>query len=130
MTRASVLRERFYYSQKAFRTGIWRVPVDGGEEVEVLAGPIFFGTWDLASGGIYYATGAPLSDDFRSETTSGFDGDGQLITYSAAFTPKGNADRASLEGALRDKLGQPLSDDEYARFWSVWNDPGTRCRRL
>jgi len=55
-----------------------------------------------------------------------FDGEGRLITYAAAFTPKkGNTDRASLEGALRDKLGQPLSDDEYARFWSVWNDPGT-----
>ncbi|UCF37686.1 MAG: PD40 domain-containing protein, partial [Acidobacteriota bacterium] len=43
-----------YYSKKAHSSGIWRVPVEGGEEVEVLADRISWNSWDLTPGGIYY----------------------------------------------------------------------------
>jgi Tol biopolymer transport system component len=38
--------------------GIWRLPAEGGEETEVLPGPIsLWAHWDLARNGIYFATG-------------------------------------------------------------------------
>jgi Tol biopolymer transport system component/predicted Ser/Thr protein kinase len=47
---------RHLYYTKGPHTGIWRVPVDGGEEIEVLPGPIpYFWDWALVRDGIYFA---------------------------------------------------------------------------
>jgi Tol biopolymer transport system component len=43
-----------YYSQ-SLGSGIWRVPVEGGEETEVIRPPISWPNWTLAGDGIYYA---------------------------------------------------------------------------
>jgi hypothetical protein len=46
---------RFVYFAKGDReSAIWRVPVDGGEETEVLAGPLPSAVWALGHGGIYF----------------------------------------------------------------------------
>ena len=45
-----------YYAKTQRDTGIWRVPTGGGEETEILKGPLrLYGDWDLARSGIYYA---------------------------------------------------------------------------
>jgi Tol biopolymer transport system component len=45
-----------YYAKSLFDTGIWRLPVDGGEETEVIRGPIQWSAdWALVRDGIYYA---------------------------------------------------------------------------
>jgi Tol biopolymer transport system component len=48
--------KHFYYSLRIDVPGIWRVPVEGGEEVEVLKDPPagFWGYWALDRDGIYY----------------------------------------------------------------------------
>jgi serine/threonine protein kinase/Tol biopolymer transport system component len=49
-------RRHLYYSKEP-PSGVWRVPVEGGEETEVVAIPIeFFWDWALSRGGIYFAT--------------------------------------------------------------------------
>jgi Tol biopolymer transport system component len=45
-----------YYAKSDSPTGIWRVPVGGGEETEVFSGPIGAKSWALSSSGIYYYT--------------------------------------------------------------------------
>jgi Tol biopolymer transport system component len=49
---------RFLYYAKALdQPAIWRVAVEGGEESEVVGGPIAFAhSWALSESGIYYAT--------------------------------------------------------------------------
>jgi dipeptidyl aminopeptidase/acylaminoacyl peptidase len=51
-----------YYARRGSDTGIWRVPVSGGDETEVLPGP-FEGhyEWTLSRSGIYYATTRDLT---------------------------------------------------------------------
>ena len=45
-----------YYAKSPFDAGIWRLPVDGGEETEVIRGPLPWGAdWTLVRAGIYYA---------------------------------------------------------------------------
>ena len=43
-----------YYS-KSVASGIWRVPSGGGEESEVVKGPVVWGDWALTRRGLYYA---------------------------------------------------------------------------
>ena len=45
-----------YYAKTENQTAIWRVPVDGGKETEVVAGPTNQLAWALSRSGIYYAT--------------------------------------------------------------------------
>jgi Tol biopolymer transport system component len=48
---------RYLYYTKDAPSGIWRVPVEGGEEIEVLPGPVpMFWDWTLSKTGIYFAT--------------------------------------------------------------------------
>ena len=56
-----------YYSRSDEGSGIWRVAVDGGEEVEVLAGPIDYGSWDLVQDGLYFSKWE-MSGDRRAYT--------------------------------------------------------------
>lgn len=52
-----------------------------------------------------------------------FDERQRLVEYVATFTPKAAPNRTSLEAALTEKLGSPAADDDYAKFWSQWNNP-------
>jgi serine/threonine protein kinase/WD40 repeat protein len=46
-----------YYANSHKDPGIWRMPVEGGEEIEVVAGPLpSFSDWALSRSGIYYVT--------------------------------------------------------------------------
>jgi Tol biopolymer transport system component len=45
-----------YYSPSDAPSGIWRTPVTGGEETEVVKGEVGWFDWTLGRGGIYYAT--------------------------------------------------------------------------
>ncbi len=45
---------KFLYYSKNFRTGVWRIPVGGGEETAVVSGPLSYKGWALARDGIYF----------------------------------------------------------------------------
>lgn len=47
---------RWIYYTKYRTPGLWKVPIEGGEEAQVLSGPpaIFWGYWSLTPEGIYY----------------------------------------------------------------------------
>lgn len=59
-----------YYSKNENARGLWKIPVEGGEETLVLEALElgFWGCWDLAGGGIYFGTSRP-SIDFLSFAT-------------------------------------------------------------
>jgi Tol biopolymer transport system component len=45
-----------YFSRDSAQTSIWRLPAGGGEEAEVVGGPVRnFSSWRLSSKGVYYA---------------------------------------------------------------------------
>lgn len=44
-----------YYS-KGFFSGVWRMPVAGGEETLVVSGPLAYKAWALGRDGLYFAT--------------------------------------------------------------------------
>jgi len=52
----------FYYAKADSVSGlvgqaeIWRLPMGGGEETLVIAGPLDWSNWDIAESGIYYAS--------------------------------------------------------------------------
>jgi Tol biopolymer transport system component/serine/threonine protein kinase len=46
-----------YYAKSNVAAAIWRARVEGGDEIEVVPGPIpFVGDWALSRSGVYYAT--------------------------------------------------------------------------
>jgi Tol biopolymer transport system component len=55
-------RQFIYYALKEPENGIWRVPVDGGVEEEILTGVDWNRGWDLAASGIYYVSPLGGSD--------------------------------------------------------------------
>ncbi|HUL80461.1 MAG TPA: protein kinase [Vicinamibacteria bacterium] len=58
---------RYIYYSKDFRSGVWRMPVTGGEETAVVSGPLSFKGWALARGGVYFAEATsigPRSQDY------------------------------------------------------------------
>jgi serine/threonine protein kinase/Tol biopolymer transport system component len=65
--------EFLYYAKEIPSGGweIWRLPVEGGEETEVLPGPIsLWAHWDLARNGIYFATGDTYTIQYFDFDTS------------------------------------------------------------
>jgi hypothetical protein len=54
----------FYYAKSHGQTGIWRMPIGGGAEEPVVAGPLDWAAWDLGPSGIYWASGPPTSEEF------------------------------------------------------------------
>jgi Tol biopolymer transport system component len=44
-----------YYTKSQLDAGIWRLPLDGGAETEVIRGPVRNADWALVRAGIYYA---------------------------------------------------------------------------
>ena len=91
-----------YYSQARgagqLPKRLWRVPVEGGEETEVLAEP-FAGDWTVAASGIYWLTSRDLLrgrrakrtiqfHDFESGTTIPiFDREGPATSYGISVSP-------------------------------------------
>jgi hypothetical protein len=47
---------RYLYYSKSSASGIWRVPLGGGDESEVVKGPVTWADWALARRGLYYVT--------------------------------------------------------------------------
>lgn len=47
---------KWIYYTKYHIPGLWRIPVEGGEEIQALSGPpaVFWGYWSITSRGIYY----------------------------------------------------------------------------
>ena len=47
---------RYLYYVKYFCSGIWRMPIDGGEEERImnLPEPWFLGYWDISESGVYF----------------------------------------------------------------------------
>ena len=43
-----------YYVRSLSGAGIWRVPMEGGDETEVVSEPLWFGDWALSQSGIYF----------------------------------------------------------------------------
>jgi hypothetical protein len=62
------------------------------------------------------------SDPGRFEDGTLYFQGGLLVSYTASIPSKA-ADRASLESALRVKLGEPLAADAIPKFWSQWAGP-------
>ena len=52
--------ESLYYS-KAEDAGIWRVPISGGEEAELVPGPIAWPNWALSRSGLYFLAAVPAN---------------------------------------------------------------------
>jgi hypothetical protein len=52
----AMLASRLYYSKDFMASGVWKLPLAGGEETLVLDQPEggFYGYWDLVEKGIYY----------------------------------------------------------------------------
>jgi Tol biopolymer transport system component len=50
----------FLYFGKPDGSGVWRVPIDGGEEVLVLDRDVEFHCWYLAEGGIYFVSAGSI----------------------------------------------------------------------
>jgi Tol biopolymer transport system component len=46
---------RYVYYQKTHYSGVWRMAVEGGEETEIVSGPLSMKAWALARSGVYYA---------------------------------------------------------------------------
>ena len=57
--------QHLYYS-KTGTSGLWRMPVVGGEETVVLGGPLSNKAWALARSGLYYATSIRAGGTRRS----------------------------------------------------------------
>jgi Tol biopolymer transport system component len=51
---------RYLYYSKDLRSGVWRMPLTGGEEMAIVSGPLSFKGWALAREGIYFAEATSL----------------------------------------------------------------------
>jgi Tol biopolymer transport system component len=89
--------QHLYYS-KNDHSGVWRMPVAGGEETAIVKGPLAFRAWALGRSGLYYAVarraGALLRAyaiwylDFASgERTELFRKEGAFTHYTIAVSP-------------------------------------------
>jgi Tol biopolymer transport system component len=58
----------YLYYSKAEAAGIWRVPVSGGEETELVPGPIGWGEWALSPRGVYFMTVASVGTPAQEST--------------------------------------------------------------
>jgi hypothetical protein len=85
--------------------GIWRTPVDGGQEKYIISAPIGIGSWVLVEDGIYYK---------NYKTLIGSTGRGNLIEFYDF-----DSDSVSLIMELRDKTlsGLAVSPD---RRWLLY----------
>ena len=69
---------RYLYYVKYFCSGIWRMPIDGGEEEQImnLPEPWYLGYWDISESGVYFydiaATPRPAIKyyDFKTRQTT------------------------------------------------------------
>ena len=71
--------KRLYYVKGYAENSVWSVPVDGGEETNVVE-PVVQGHWTVQDNGIYFikSRGKRLKMDFRDEDTPRFQGSIEL----------------------------------------------------
>jgi hypothetical protein len=86
---------RYLYFVKYFCSGIWRLPIDGGEEEQImkLPEPWYSRYWDLAERGIYFydiaATPRPAIKfyDFNTrQTTTVLEPEGQAMEWGTGIS--------------------------------------------
>jgi Tol biopolymer transport system component/DNA-binding winged helix-turn-helix (wHTH) protein len=85
----------YVYYVRYFCSGIWRVPIDGGEEEQIInmPEPWYLGYWDISERGVYFydisATPRPAIKyyDFKTrQTTTVLEPDQQAKTWSAGIS--------------------------------------------
>jgi Tol biopolymer transport system component len=59
---------QYLYYTKGPRSGVWRQPLGGGGETEVVKGPLATWGWALARSGVYYAVQEQLGGRLRNYT--------------------------------------------------------------
>jgi hypothetical protein len=103
-----------YYAKGQNVPGIWRVPVDGGEEIPVLDQPNagWWGYWALVDGGIYFANmeewSHPVIEFFsfangRRKQIAAMEKEGSIWTPGLAISP----DQSSM---VYTQVDQDVSD--------------------
>jgi Tol biopolymer transport system component len=94
-----------YYTKDPFLHGLWRVPVEGGEETPVFEHPdVYFESWGLTGEGIYFYNGNTKAIEFFSFAT-------QKITQIAKPEKPGGTLAVSPDGRwiLCDHVDQDTS---------------------
>jgi hypothetical protein len=86
---------RYLYYVKNFYSGIWRMPIDGGEEERImnLPEPWYLGYWDISESGVYFYDVAALPRpaikyyDFQTrQTITVLEPEGQAKIWSAGIS--------------------------------------------
>jgi Tol biopolymer transport system component/DNA-binding winged helix-turn-helix (wHTH) protein len=86
---------RYLYYAKFFCSGIWRMPIDGGQEERIMnpPEPWYFGYWDIAENGLYFydiaASPRPTIKyyDFKThQTATILQPDGQAMFWSPGIS--------------------------------------------
>jgi Tol biopolymer transport system component len=88
-----------YYASLGYGPGIWRLPVNGGDETEIVPGPIAAsGGWALSRSGIYYATRRAERDLNEEYTIQHLDLESRQLTQ--LFRKEGPFDHAAARLAV------------------------------
>jgi hypothetical protein len=86
---------RYLYYVKNFYSGIWRMPINGGEEEKImnLPEPWYLGYWDLSESGVYFYDVSALPrpaikySDFKTrQTTTVRELEGQAKIWAAEIS--------------------------------------------
>jgi len=97
-----------YYTNSQFPIGIWRAPVAGGEETEVVRGPVsWWQDWALSQRGLYYSTVRPRGHE--SEYTV------QFLDFGSGRTTEVFRQLGSSEHS-----GLAVSPDEEWLLYGEW----------
>jgi Tol biopolymer transport system component len=103
-----------YYAKSPGSTGLWQVPVEGGDEIEIVPGPIpMWWDWDVSRTGIYYFM-IPVRSAVFTSYNHGYHGTYTL--YFKDFSSGGVSDLFRREG-VNAALCLAVSPDEE---WIVY----------
>jgi Tol biopolymer transport system component/DNA-binding winged helix-turn-helix (wHTH) protein len=110
---------RYLYYVKYFCSGIWRTPIDGGEEEQIInmPEPWYLGYWDMSESGVYFydidATPRPAIKyfDFKTrQTTTVLEPQQQAKIWSAGISV--SRDGRTLVYLMRDSALTLMVTDE------------------
>jgi len=109
----------YLYYSKFFCAGIWRMPIDGGEEERILnlPEPWFLGYWDISETGVYFfdvaASPRPAIKyyDFKThQITTILEPDGEAMIWSAGISV--SRDGRTLLYAMRHSTSTLMVADQ------------------
>ena len=83
-----------YYAKERLNAGIWRVPTVGGEETEIVKGPIDWFNWALGRRGLYSLKPEDRPDDKNGYVIQYLDLDSRQVT--PLFHREGRIDEGHL----------------------------------